>query len=248
MCDGIAYNPTNQRCVSNVVQTRCGTGNNDYYNPATQFCNANVIYEKCNGTEYNPTNQICVSNIVQIRCGTGDDYYNPEIQFCYENRIYRKCNGGDYVPRIEYCYGNIVNEYGFVEYAGQTYKTVEIGAGDAKGTWMAENSNYDSGNSSICPSNDQDPLCLIYGRRYSYPGTGSGLVCPNDWKVPTKSQLGSISSLMREMYGFADDCWWSRTTYATDAAFIYTMRLSGGTTSWDAGNRSQIFCRVRCVK
>jgi uncharacterized protein (TIGR02145 family) len=188
MCDGIAYNPTNQRCASNVVQTRCGTGNNDYYNPATQFCNANVIYSKCNGKEYNPTNQGCISNIVQTRCGTGDVYHNPEIetccgdnkytaatQFCNANKVYDKCNGAEYNP-LEQVRSSFT-------YEGKTYGTTKIGCQ----VWMAENLNYSSTSGSVCYTSASDNYnCVKYGRLY---GRLAALtVCPSGWHLPSNDE------------------------------------------------------------
>jgi uncharacterized protein (TIGR02145 family) len=121
-CNGWAYNPleedccvselfslADQRCQNNVVETKCGTGNN-YHNPATQFCNGNGVFNLCNGwEEYNPANQRCQSDVVETKCGTGNNYHNPATQFCNENGVFNLCNGWEeYNPTNQRCQNDVV--------------------------------------------------------------------------------------------------------------------------------------------
>ena len=57
-CDGQDYDPQNQRCKNNVVETKCGADN--WYNASTQFCYANnTVYYKCSGSNYDPSTRYC---------------------------------------------------------------------------------------------------------------------------------------------------------------------------------------------
>jgi uncharacterized protein (TIGR02145 family) len=127
-CNGVQYSPleqsccvsaiyslANQRCQGNVVETKCGIGNN-YHNPETQFCNGNEVLNKCGGEEYDSASQMCQGNVILTKCGTGNIYHNPameqccgnskytiETQFCSANTIYSKCNNSEYNPATQFC-------------------------------------------------------------------------------------------------------------------------------------------------
>ena len=64
---------------------------------------------------------------------------------------------------------------------GQTYKTVTIGTQ----TWMAENLNYNTLNSS-CSYRDTTK-CSEYGRGYSWSAAKNA--CPSGWHLPTRDEF-----------------------------------------------------------
>jgi hypothetical protein len=92
-CDGTAeWNPSNQRCVSGVVQNSCGAG---FFDPATSFCENGISAPRCNSGTYNIATQFCgndgTDDVVKIRCGGGTvtqanvaiaGWYNVQTQFC----------------------------------------------------------------------------------------------------------------------------------------------------------------------
>jgi uncharacterized protein (TIGR02145 family) len=218
-CNSQEYDPSTQRCNGTVIETRCGTGSS-YYNPSTDFCSGTTVYEKCGGYygTYEPSTHFCLDNSITLLCG-GETYtssqfcsdydgevhdkcndytYNTSTNFCHDNMLYNKCNGNIYNPSTEYCSGAGVKPYtGFIEYQGQTYKTIVIGTQ----TWFAENLNYNTGNSD-CIYND--PNCTKYGRFYNWATAmnidasynnsqwnGSNQnhqgICPSGWHIPNNA-------------------------------------------------------------
>jgi uncharacterized protein (TIGR02145 family) len=65
---------------------------------------------------------------------------------------------------------------------GQTYKTVKIGGGN---TWMAQNLNYQTPDSSWCYG-DSAANCVKYGRLYAWNAAMSA--CPTGWHLSTKGE------------------------------------------------------------
>jgi uncharacterized protein (TIGR02145 family) len=106
-CVSTLFNLSNQRCQSNAVETKCGTGSS-YYNPETQFCDGNSVLNKCGGKEYNPSNQTCQSNVIKDKCGTGSSYYDPSTQFCNGNSVLSKCGGSTYNPETQRCQSGVI--------------------------------------------------------------------------------------------------------------------------------------------
>jgi uncharacterized protein (TIGR02145 family) len=70
---------------------------------------------------------------------------------------------------------------------GKTYRTVKIG----EQTWMAENLNYQTGN-SWCYA-DTDSNCIQYGRLYDW-GTATK-ACPVGWHLPTIGEWVKLTNV-----------------------------------------------------
>jgi uncharacterized protein (TIGR02145 family) len=141
-----------------------------------------------------------------------------------------------------------MKQYGFVTYAGQTYKTVEIG----EQTWMAENLNYDASGSKCF--NNSYANCTIRGKLYNwamamklstscnlsncYPqiGTKHQGICPNDWHIPGNADWDVLMKFVDPSCSNNSSCangnklktvggWWYNTGGTDDYGF---SALPGG--------------------
>jgi uncharacterized protein (TIGR02145 family) len=98
LCGGNEYEPANQRCQSNVVETRCGTSSSWYDTTnANLRCQSNVVETKCGTSSswYDTTNANlrCQSNLVETKCGTSSSWYdatNANLR-CQSNLVETKC-------------------------------------------------------------------------------------------------------------------------------------------------------------
>jgi uncharacterized protein (TIGR02145 family) len=76
---------------------------------------------------------------------------------------------------------------------GNHYATVQIGTGKSGGqTWMAENLNYNTGN-SWCP-NGNTSNCNTYGRLYDWQ-TALG-ACPSGWHLPSDAEWTALTDFL----------------------------------------------------
>ena len=71
---------------------------------------------------------------------------------------------------------------------GKTYKTVQIG----NQTWMAENLNYETSNSTCYKKSDSS--CIKYGRLYVWKEAKD--VCPDGWRLPTQLDWDTLYSVV----------------------------------------------------
>lgn len=76
---------------------------------------------------------------------------------------------------------------------GQSYKTVRIGSQ----TWMAENLNYETGN-SWCYDNDASK-CAKYGRLYDW--ATAKRACPEGWHLPSNGEWSELERFVGKNAG-----------------------------------------------
>jgi len=223
-CNGQTYSPETQRCQSNVIETKCGS---NWYNSETQFCWDNKVYDLCSGKKYDLSNQRCENNVVETKCGgnwhvlnsnqhcsnnnvitgCGNSWYdasNSNLR-CWNNVVETKCGNDWHNPATstQYCKnGTTLAQYGSLEYAGQTYRTVEIGTQ----IWMAENLNYNASNSKCFK--DSEDNCTTYGRLYDWLTAMNGAtfsntnpsgirgVCPSGWHLPSDDEWATLTDFV----------------------------------------------------
>jgi uncharacterized protein (TIGR02145 family) len=197
-CNGVQYNPlergccvssmfikANQRCESNVIETKCGE---KWYNSETQFCcnsvigttetqfcqaGTNEVKDLCNSKIYT-TMQFCYNSKVENFCGARKVAYNPDLYECREsinaNGIYLK------------------NDI-FDERQNKTYNAVLIG----DQTWMAKNLDYYETDGSECPRKIEDN-CTKYGRLYKWALANE--VCPTGWHLPNDDEWNVLMNFV----------------------------------------------------
>jgi uncharacterized protein (TIGR02145 family) len=191
-CNGVRYNPLNQRCEGNVIETKCGTGNT-YYNSLTHFCqdpDVVVVKELCGDKPYTAAQFCCNSEIgttstefcqedTTLKLLCGNETFDA-TEFCYNDKIGTYCGTRkvDYDTDLYECNAEInpngIYWKGTISYNGKYYKAVLIGSQ----TWITENMNYGvSGSKCGTDSKEGDfyllsdsntEFCDEYGRLYDW--------------------------------------------------------------------------------
>ena len=144
----------------------------------------------------------------------------------------------------------------------QTYKTVTLGGK----TWMAENLDVFTPDSSVCYANNHDN-CNTDGRLYTF-ASATGNVCPTGWALPTvedfKAAFGTSEPVaLKSANGFnalfagfkyydgnfADKgvsaSFWTSDSY--DDSRAYLVRITDSGIAYEHFNKN-IFASVRCIK
>jgi uncharacterized protein (TIGR02145 family) len=245
------YNPLEQRCQSNVVETKCGTGSY-YYNHLTQFCNENSVYDKCGGTIiYSPATEQC--------CGSGK--YATSTEFCSSNNIYSKCGGtiiynpateqccgsSKYVTSTEFCSGSSV--YGKCG-GTETYNPVtEQCCGSSKYVTSTE---FCSGNSiySKCGGNVYNPSIQICIENSIYSKCGNSSYNPSTQfcsgtTAYDKCGTDFANGTKREHYGMMKEQF---CDLRDGKAYVYVTIGEGNTAqTWMAENLNYVASGSTCL-
>jgi len=170
------------------------TCNNQFYDPATQRCNDNVVETRCGAEWYAlSVNQRCENDVLEMKCGTGWYNYDPKTQYC---------NGSSIKP-----YGKLTDERD-----GKTYKTIEIGTQ----TWMAENLSYNDVSGSVCYDRSE-ANCTIYGRLYVWETATSA--CPSDWHLPNDADWNVLMKFINPSCSDNKDCAGAGTTLKAESSW-----------------------------
>jgi uncharacterized protein (TIGR02145 family) len=232
------------------------------YDPATQFCVENSVYDKCGGQEYNLAAEGCSDGIILPKCG--NTLYDPAAQFCAGNSIYDKCGDKTYSPATQFCDTR----------DDKLYRWVKIGSQ----TWMAENLNYAPKTGNSWCYGDDASRCDTYGRLYDWATATE--VCPAGWHLPSYDEewgmlinfAGGSSTAGAKLkakspswdgtddYGFnalpggsfetavgREGAWWTASSYGGIYAVCYRMSSGSGNVEGFQTDKSFGFS-VRCVK
>ncbi|MGM9984362.1 MAG: FISUMP domain-containing protein [Fibrobacter intestinalis] len=208
-----------------VVEVTCGEGENAStttlykamcgaaaYDPATQICADDYIYELCGTSSYDPATHMCLDNQIVSVCSESLDgekiTVNGVSYLCWEQEWIEEKENWQYLnPAISYEMFKDARD-------GQIYKSVKIG----NQVWMAENLNYDynEGTAKSYCYNDEQESCAKYGRLYTWAaamdsagvfgdgGKGCGYdvmcsakepvrgVCPESWHLPSDTEWKTL--------------------------------------------------------
>ena len=208
-----------------VVEVTCGEGENAStatlyeamcgaaaYDPATQICADDYIYELCGTSSYDPATHMCLDNQIVSVCSESLDgekiTVNGVSYLCWEQEWIEEKENWQYLnPAISYEMFKDARD-------GQIYKSVKIG----NQVWMAENLNYDynEGTAKSYCYNDEQESCAKYGRLYTWAaamdsagvfgdgGKGCGYdvtcsakepvrgICPEGWHLPSDAEWETL--------------------------------------------------------
>jgi len=116
--------------------------------------------------------------------------------------LLQRCCGG---KGIQHEYGALVDTRD-----GKKYKTIEIGGA----TWMAENLNYTTPDSSWCYDDDASK-CGKYGRLYAF--NAARAACPTGWHLSTSDEWYALTAKDGYMAGkkLKSSSGWDPSSYCT---------------------------------
>jgi len=144
----------------------CG---NQPYNPATQFCSADAIYDKCGGNSYEPSTHFCLDGIVTSLCG---DLLYTSSQFCFSSTVYNKCGGTvSFTPGMEECCGS--NKYTLATHYCRT----------------TDNTTHSCGNK---PLNPNTQFCYNSSRVVNYCGARTETFNPDLYECKPEINVNGI--------------------------------------------------------
>ena len=146
------------------------------YNPDSNFCAADSLVPLCGGESYRLNENFCFADSIVSLCG--GKMYDLDSSFCLDGKVYKNKTLVWSLMNPEIEYGVFVDDRD-----DQVYRSVKIG----KQTWMAENLNYETDESS-CYNNDS--ANCEYGRIYSWDAAMKA--CPEGWHLPDSSEFATL--------------------------------------------------------
>ena len=233
LCAGEEYDPDIFRCEYGELVGKCA--GRDYY-PAYQICEGGVIKNKnepsssselslpsSSSSSIPSSSSIELSSSSTVVSSSSSIPSSSSVVLSSSSAVVSSsnsmpsssssaCTAADNT-QTHYCSNGAMKEYGFVDYGGQRYKTVEIG----EQVWFAENLNYDA-LGSVCYNNNS-AYCVKYGRLYDW-STAMDLpascnsstclsqiqskhkgICPNGWHIPSQAEWNALMSYVESNSG-----------------------------------------------
>jgi uncharacterized protein (TIGR02145 family) len=220
----------------------------------------------CDGTSYNPSSQFCDNNVIYQKCG--GEQYRPSSEFCSDNAIYPKCNGGIYDPTINAC-----TEHGLLKIAKigtQTWMAENLNR-NASGSKCYNNIPANCGKYgrlydwstalTVCPSGWHLPTNAEWRILINYAGgssnAGKKLKARSGWDWDGNGTDDYWFEALPGGFGDSDDnfdivdlygLWWTASEYDSDDAYAWTMNCFDDEVEEGHGDKSTTLFSVRCVQ
>jgi len=215
----------------------------------------------CGGASYNPSSQFCDNNVIYQKCG--GEYYRPSSEFCSGNTIYQKCNGENYSPTTHVC-----TEYGLLKIAKigtQTWMAENLNR-NVSGSKCYDNNSancnmygrlYNWATAmTVCPSGWHLPTDAEWDVLMTAVGGGTKLKASSGWNSNGNGTNDYGFSALPGGVGGSDGgfgnvgnvgSWWSATEY--NASNAYRLSISYNSSNVDRGyyGKSYLYS-VRCVQ
>jgi uncharacterized protein (TIGR02145 family) len=249
-CGGNDYNPARAFCHSGAIYSKCGE---QVYDPAVKMCNGTNIVDIPAVPKYT----------VYFNTNGGTDGVDPPRPVTEDSGKSITLPGQQTMTNAGYSFGgwntNIdgtgVTYAGGAPYTvtdnvalyakwttvavstitdsrdGKIYRTVVIGGQ----TWMGENLNYQTADSSWCYENDNSK-CNTYGRLYAWNATRD--VCPSGWHLPSRAEWDQLSDFVNE--GGTKQIKW---TEGSDTGYYWTQagKYLKSTSGWYSNNGTDTY-------